>query len=45
MLEQAAFSELQLDAPVKMEKLMQMMAATDGYKVDQAAAAQDNIDG
>jgi sigma-E factor negative regulatory protein RseB len=37
VLEQAAFSELQLDAPVKMEKLMQMMAATDGYKVDQAA--------
>ncbi len=36
VLEQAAFSELQLDAPVKMEKLMQMMAATDGYKVDQA---------
>jgi sigma-E factor negative regulatory protein RseB len=37
VLEQAAFSELQLDAPVKMEKLMQMMAATDGYKVEQAA--------
>ena len=34
VLEQAAFSELQLDAPVKMEKLSQMMAATDGYKVD-----------
>jgi sigma-E factor negative regulatory protein RseB len=37
VLEQAAFSELQLDAPVKMEKLMQMMAATEGYKVDKAA--------
>jgi sigma-E factor negative regulatory protein RseB len=37
VLEQAAFSELQLDAPVKMEKLMQMMAATEGYKVDQSA--------
>lgn len=37
VLEQAAFSELQLDAPVKMEKLLQMMAATEGYKVDQAA--------
>ncbi|MGA8516335.1 MAG: MucB/RseB C-terminal domain-containing protein [Burkholderiaceae bacterium] len=35
VLEQAAFSELQLDAPVKMEKLAQMMAATDGYKLDQ----------
>jgi sigma-E factor negative regulatory protein RseB len=35
VLEQAAFSELQLDAPVKMEKLLQMMAATEGYKIDQ----------
>ncbi len=35
VLEQAAFSELQLDAPVKMDKLLQMMAATDGYKLDQ----------
>lgn len=37
VLEQAAFSELLLDAPVKMEKLLQMMAATDGYKVEQTA--------
>jgi len=36
VLEQAAFSELQMDAPVKMDKLTQMMAATQGYKVDQA---------
>jgi sigma-E factor negative regulatory protein RseB len=35
VLEQSAFSELQLDAPVKMEKLAQMMGATEGYKVDQ----------
>lgn len=35
VLEQAAFSELQLDAPVKMEKLAQMMAATDGYRLEQ----------
>ncbi len=35
VLEQSAFSELQLDAPVKMEKLAQMMAATEGYKVEQ----------
>lgn len=35
VLEQAAFSELQMDAPVKMDKLMQMMGATDGYKVEQ----------
>lgn len=33
VIEQAAFSELQLDAPVKMDKLSQMMASTDGYKV------------
>ncbi len=37
VLEQAAFSELQLDAPVKMDKLVQMMGATEGYKVDQPA--------
>ncbi len=35
VLEQAAFSELQMDAPVKMEKLVQMMSATEGYKIDQ----------
>jgi sigma-E factor negative regulatory protein RseB len=35
VLEQSAFSELQLDAPVKMDKLAQMMGATEGYKVDQ----------
>jgi sigma-E factor negative regulatory protein RseB len=34
VLEQAAFSELQLDAPVKMEKLGQMMANTTGYRVE-----------
>lgn len=33
VLEQSAFSELQLDAPVSMSKLSTMMAATDGYKV------------
>jgi sigma-E factor negative regulatory protein RseB len=33
VLEQAAFSELQLDAPVSMSKLTQMMANVDGYKV------------
>ena len=36
VLEQAAFSELQLDAPVKMDKLGQMMANTTGYKVETA---------
>lgn len=34
VLEQAAFSELQLDAPVSMEKLTQMMGNTDGYRVE-----------
>ncbi len=35
VLEQAAFSELQLDAPVKMDKLLHMMAKVDGYRVEQ----------
>lgn len=34
VLEQAAFSELQLDAPVKMDKIIQMMGRTDGYRVE-----------
>ena len=34
VLEQAAFSELQLDAPVKMDKLVQMMAKVDGYRLE-----------
>lgn len=34
VLEQSAFSELQLDAPVKMDKLAQMMANTEGYRVE-----------
>ena len=33
VLEQAAFSELQLDAPVRADKLSQMMAATGGWRV------------
>lgn len=33
VLEQVAFSELQLDAPVSMDKLSRMMANTEGYKV------------
>jgi sigma-E factor negative regulatory protein RseB len=47
VLEQAAFSELQLDAPVRMDKLAQMMASTEGYRVEKAdvvrttAAAED----
>ena len=34
VLEQAAFSELQLDAPVRMDKLQQMMANTAGYRME-----------
>jgi sigma-E factor negative regulatory protein RseB len=34
VLEQAAYSELQLDAPVNMGKLAQMMANIEGYKVE-----------
>ena len=34
VLEQSAFSELQLDAPVKMDKLAQMMANTEGYRIE-----------
>lgn len=34
VLEQAAFSELQLDAPVSTGKLTQMMAHTEGYRVE-----------
>lgn len=34
VLEQAAFSELQLDAPVNMAKLNLMMGDTEGYKVE-----------
>ena len=33
VLEQAAYSELQLDAPVSMSKLSQMMANLDGYRL------------
>jgi sigma-E factor negative regulatory protein RseB len=33
LLEQAAFSELQLDAPLKIDKLIQMMDRLDGYQI------------
>ena len=36
VLEQAAFTELQLDAPVKMDKLKSMMKPEDGWRVEQA---------
>ncbi len=34
VLEQAAFSELQFDAPIKIDELLQMMGRIDGYRVD-----------
>lgn len=34
VLEQAAFSELDLDTPVRMDKLLQMMNKVEGYRVD-----------
>ena len=37
VLEQAAFSELLMDAPVKMDKLLQMMGKVDGYRVEESA--------
>lgn len=38
VLEQAAFSELQLDASVSMGKLTQMMNATEGYRIETSGA-------
>lgn len=40
VLEQAAFSELQLDAPVRMDKLAQMMAVPDGWRVEKTEAVK-----
>jgi sigma-E factor negative regulatory protein RseB len=40
VLEQAAFSELALDAPVRMDKLSQMMGATEGWRVEKVDAVK-----
>lgn len=40
VLEQAAFSELQLDAPVRMASLVQMMAVPDGWHVEKPQAVR-----
>ena len=37
VLEQAAFSELQLDVPVKMDQLLQLMGKVEGYRVEESA--------
>ncbi|WP_431191530.1 MucB/RseB C-terminal domain-containing protein [Ottowia testudinis] len=44
VLEQAAFSELQLGAPVHGEKLRRMMGDTDGYQVVKAERARTTPD-
>jgi sigma-E factor negative regulatory protein RseB len=40
VLEQAAFSELALDAPVRIDKLNQMMGATNGWRVEKSEAVK-----
>lgn len=40
VLEQAAFSELQLDAPVRIDRLAQMMAVPDGWRVEKTEAVK-----
>ena len=40
VLEQAAFSELQLDAPVRMDKLAQMMVVPEGWRLEKAEAVK-----
>ena len=40
VLEQAAFSELQLDVPLKVGKLTQMMAPPEGWRVEKADAVK-----
>ena len=36
VLEQAAFSELQIDAPIKMNQLVEMMGKVEGYRVEKS---------
>ena len=40
VLEQSAFSELQMDAPVRMDRLAQMMGRTEGYRVEKVSLAK-----
>jgi len=40
VLEQAAFSELQMDAPVRMHQLLQMMAVPVGWRVEKPQAVK-----
>jgi sigma-E factor negative regulatory protein RseB len=40
VLEQAAFSELQLNAPVRVDRLARMMAVPEGWRVERAEAVK-----
>jgi sigma-E factor negative regulatory protein RseB len=40
VLEQAAFSELQLDAPLRMDRLVHMMAVPEGWRVEKTDAVK-----
>jgi sigma-E factor negative regulatory protein RseB len=42
VMEQAAFSELQLDTPVRADKLAQMMQTPQGWRVERAEAVKTN---
>jgi sigma-E factor negative regulatory protein RseB len=45
VLEQAAFSELQLDAPVSMNRLLQMMSHTEGYQIERPEMVKTTAEG
>jgi sigma-E factor negative regulatory protein RseB len=40
VLEQAAFSELQLDAPLRMDRLSQMMTVPEGWRIEKSDAVK-----
>ncbi len=42
VVEQSAFSELQLDAPVKAQSLSQMMSNTNGYRIEKLELERSN---
>ncbi len=44
VLEQSAFSELQLDVPAQAEQLKQMVASTDGYRVEKSEHVKSTAD-
>ncbi len=44
VLEQSAFSELQLDVPAQAEQLRQMMSNTDGYRIERSEHVKSTAD-